>query len=141
MNKKINNLMQAEDVNSISKAKKLLLDKETKYKNNKPKKWALVGLGLAIGACLGMWIPDIYNFATNTLFDRSGIESLLKDLIGGRNITQSLFDDLLIVAYEYNSQTPRFYSKYFSKQDKGIFDIGMNLAAGGSSAVPGAFEP
>jgi len=80
-----------------------LEEKEEKYEKNRPKKWALVGVGLAIGACLGLWIPDIYKFATNTLFDRSGIESLLEDYLGGKNITQTLFDDMLIVAYEYNS--------------------------------------
>ena len=52
-----------------------------------------------------------------------------------------MFDDLLIVAYEYNSQQPRLYSKYFSKHDPGIYDVNMALACGGSSAVPGAFAP
>ena len=103
MAKKINKLMKQDGMNSISKAKKLLKEKEEEYEKSRPKKWALVGLGLAIGACLGLWIPDIYKFATNTLFDRSGIESLLEDYLGGKNITQTLFDDMLIVAYEYNS--------------------------------------
>lgn len=103
MAKKINKLMKQDGAASVAKAKKILKEKEDEYEKNRPKKWGMVGLGLAIGACLGLWIPDIYKFATNTLFDRSGIESLLEDYLGGKNITQTMFDDMLIVAYEYNS--------------------------------------
>jgi len=65
----------------------------------------------------------------------------MQELIGGRNISEALFDELLIVAYEYNSQQPRFYSKYFSTRDKAVYDVEMAKATGGSSAAPVYFEP
>jgi len=83
MARKLGKLMKSEGTESVAKAKKILKEQEDAYEKNRPKKWALVGVGLAIGACLGLWIPYIYKFATNTLFDRSGIESLLKDYLGG----------------------------------------------------------
>ena len=101
--KKINRLMKMNGKDSCEKAKKILKEREDEYEKNRPKKWGVAGLGLAIGAILGLQIPRLYKFATNTLFDRSGIESLLEDYLGGQNITQTLFDDMLIVAYEYNS--------------------------------------
>lgn len=78
---------------------------------------------------------------TNSLYDRTQMETLMETLIGERNISESLFDEMLLVAYEYNSQQPRFYSKFFSKIDKGIYDVKMSLATGGSSAAPIYFEP
>ena len=40
---------------------------------------------------------------TNSLYDRSAIEDLMDELIGERNISQAIFDEVLLVAYEYNS--------------------------------------
>jgi len=65
----------------------------------------------------------------------------MKDLIGDRNMSEALFDELLVVAYEYNSQQPRFYSKFFSEKDKAVYDVKMSKATGGSSAAPVYFEP
>ena len=51
------------------------------------------------------------------------MEGLMNDLIGKRNISEAMFDEVLLVAYEYNSQQPRFYSKYFTYIDNGIYDV------------------
>mmetsp|Transcript_31207 Transcript_31207/g.47790 ORF Transcript_31207/g.47790 Transcript_31207/m.47790 type:complete len:84 (-) Transcript_31207:623-874(-) len=82
----------------------LLNEAEEKYEQNRPKKWMCSTLGLLIGACLGLGVPTIYSFMTNSLYDRNAIEGLMKELIGERNISEALFDEILIVAYEYNSQ-------------------------------------
>lgn len=65
----------------------------------------------------------------------------MDELIGGQNISAAMFDEMLLVAYEYNSQQPRFYSKFFSTMQPGIYDIQMSLATGGSSAAPVFFQP
>jgi len=39
----------------------------------------------------------------------------MKDMLGGYKIKDALTKELLIVAYDYNGQQPRFYSKWFSK--------------------------
>jgi len=48
---------------------------------------------------------------------------------------------LLIVAYDYNSQEPRFFSKYFSRENPGIYDVPLDEATGASSAAPIYFDP
>jgi len=78
---------------------------------------------------------------TNSLYDRSAIENLMKDMIGSKNVDETLADELLVVAFDYNSQKPRFFSKYFAKQDPGIYKIKTSIATGGSSAAPGFFQP
>jgi hypothetical protein len=65
----------------------------------------------------------------------------MDELIGRKNVSAAMTDELLIVAYDYNSKQPRFYSKQFSKMDAGIYDVQMSKATGGSSAAPVFFEP
>ena len=111
------------------------------YQSNVPKKWAVFGVGLFLGIILGPGIPKLSSTLSHSLYDRRAIEGLMDDLIGGQNISAAMFDEMLLVAYEYNSQNPRFYSKYFSKMFPGIYDVKMSLATGGSSAAPVFFEP
>lgn len=44
-----------------------------------------------------------YTFMTNSLYDRSAIEALMKDMIGSKNVDETLADELLVVAFDYNS--------------------------------------
>ena len=50
-------------------------------------------------------------------------------------------DELMINAYAYNSQQPRFYSRYFKHTKKGTHDVKLRVAMGGSGAAPIYFDP
>mmetsp|Transcript_12911 Transcript_12911/g.20010 ORF Transcript_12911/g.20010 Transcript_12911/m.20010 type:complete len:97 (-) Transcript_12911:341-631(-) len=65
----------------------------------------------------------------------------MKNLLGHYNIDEVLTDEILIVAYDYNSQEPRFFSKYFSREDSAIYDVPVGNATGASSAAPTFFDP
>jgi patatin-like phospholipase/acyl hydrolase len=65
----------------------------------------------------------------------------MDDKLGKNNFTSLMTDELLVVAYDYNSQEPRFYSKYFAIEDKSIYDVPVGNATGASSAAPLYFEP
>lgn len=43
------------------------------------------------------------------------MDKLMKELLPNGKVKDATTTEVLIVAYEYNSQEPRFYSKYFSK--------------------------
>lgn len=47
----------------------------------------------------------------------------------------------MIVSYSYNAQEPRFYSKYETSRKPGVYNVTLDIAAGGSSAAPGYFDP
>jgi len=64
----------------------------------------------------------------------------MKDYLGAARFGEALTDELLVVAYDYHSQEPRFFSKYFAKQDPLIFDVPMSHATGASSAAPAFFD-
>ena len=111
------------------------------YEKNRYKKWVVCLLGVLIGSILGLAVPGIYGVLNNSLYDRKAIEGLMDELIGKKNISAAMQDELLVVAYDYNSKQPRFYSKHFSQMDEGIYDVAMSYATGGSSAAPVYFEP
>ena len=55
----------------MQKAKELLHEQEEKYFRQRPKKWVVCGLGVLIGAALGIGVPSIYQLMTNSLYDRT----------------------------------------------------------------------
>lgn len=65
----------------------------------------------------------------------------MRELIGKRNITDIITDELIVITYEYNSQEPRFFSKYFAEKDPMLYQTIISNATGGSSAAPGYFTP
>mgnify|MGYP006083885917 FL=1 len=97
--------------------------------------------GVFIGCLLGLGVPTISSMLSSSLYDRKAIEGLMDDLIGQKNISSAMQDELLVVAFDYNSKQPRLYSKYFAELDANIYDVKMSIATGGSSAAPIFFEP
>lgn len=49
-------------------------------------------------------------------------------------------EELLVTSYEFNSKTPRFFSKSFRHLNP-IYDIKLKHAVGGSSSAPLYFDP
>ena len=49
--------------------------------------------------------------------------------------------ELLAVAYAYNQQQPRFFSKYFNYKMKSNYDVVIGKATGASAAAPTFFDP
>ena len=50
-------------------------------------------------------------------------------------------NDLFIPAFEFNSKSPRFYSKYFVNEDPAKYDIPLWEIAASTSSAPGFFDP
>lgn len=65
----------------------------------------------------------------------------MKEKLGNYKISEVLSDEILITAYDYNSQEPRFYSKFYAHTEPKIYDIIVGDATGASSAAPTFFNP
>ena len=130
-----------ENLEGYRRASEVLRSAKEHYMENRYKKWVVCLIGVLIGTILGLGVPGLYKILSNSLYDRKAIEGLMDELIGQKNVSQAMPDELLIVAFDYNSKQPRFYSKYFSSIDEGIYDVQMSKATGGSSAAPVYFEP
>lgn len=101
----------------------------------------MMGVGFFIGSFVGYAIPQGLSFLNNSLYSRESLEKIMDDYLGYAQIEDALTDELLVVAYNYNGQEPRLFSKYFSNQAPNFYDVKMSTATGASSAAPLYFEP
>ena len=90
---------------------------------------------------LGTILPKLVYKVNSALYKRDGLEVLMKDYLGDATFQEIMTDELLVVAYDYNSQEPRFFSKWFSTEDGPIYDVPLSDATGASSAAPTFFDP
>lgn len=96
---------------------------------------------MVIGSFFLIGFTKMITFVSNSLYDRQAIEGLMDSLIGQRNISQAIIDEVMIVTYEYNSQAPRLFSKYWANWNPSLYEVKYSIACGGSSAAPGYFTP
>lgn len=75
------------------------------------------------------------------VFSRAGIDGLFKEYIGDTPIEDALTSEMLIVAYDFNHNQPRFYSKELARADRAIYDVTISEASASSAAIPGGFPP
>lgn len=98
-------------------------------------------LFLVLGLTLSFTVPTIIFKIYSSRYNRVKLEALMEECLGAANITDAITDELLIVAYDYNSQEPRFYSKYYANLDPNIYLVPIGNATGASSAAPTFFTP
>ena len=60
-------------------------------------------LFMIIGSLFLVIFTRMISYLSNSLYDRTAIEDLMRDMIGRRNITQAISDEIMITAYEFNS--------------------------------------
>ena len=110
-------------------------EKKKKYSYYKLAGYVVAGLIVAI------IVQKVYAKLSKPKYNRSSLENIMKERLGAYNISETMADELLITAYDYNSQEPRFYSKYMAKLEPKIYDIPVGNATGASSAAPTFFDP
>jgi hypothetical protein len=59
--------------------------------------------GLTVGVLIGSILPKLIYTLTHSLYSRSSLDNIMKNLLGKYKISEALTDELMIVAYEYNS--------------------------------------
>lgn len=98
-------------------------------------------LFMIIGSLFLMIFTTMITFVSNSLYDRSAIEDLMRFMIGKRNISQALTSELMITAYDYNAQLPKLFTKRGAELEPNRFEVLTSNATGSSSAAPVFFEP
>jgi patatin-like phospholipase/acyl hydrolase len=66
---------------------------------------------------------------------------MLSDMFGQYRIEDALTDEVMAIAYSFNAQQPRFYTKFNSVNNPKIYNLTMADAVGASSSLPIYFEP
>ena len=118
-----------------------LEEKKEKYLAGAYKKWYVMLIGALLGLYLGLKLPAVAHMVMSAKYSRHSLDDIMKVLVGKSKIEDALSEEVLIVAYDYNTQEPRFFSKYYSKMDPAIYNVKFNEATGASSAAPTFFDP
>lgn len=84
-------------------AKEMLREERAEYEKRKPCKWMVMILFMIIGSLFLVIFTRMISYLSNSLYDRTAIEDLMRDMIGRRNISQAISDEIMITAYEFNS--------------------------------------
>lgn len=141
LQRRFQGLVQQDNLTQNKMASNELRAQRERWERNRPKKWLVCAVGIFLGALVSVVFPNLWSFLDSAMYDRSQLEALMYELIGDRYIKDALTSELMIVAYDYNSQQPRYYSKFFSEEQPKVYDVLFSNATGGSSAAPFYFEP
>lgn len=114
---------------------------EKKYYEQKPIKWVIVFVFFVLGMLLGYEIPKHLYVLLYAKYQRGGLDTVMQKNLGHYKFEEILTQELLIPAYAYNTQEPRFFSRYFSHNEPGIYDVTIASACEASSAAPTFFAP
>ena len=71
----------------VKTAKMMLKEERANYQKRKPCKWFVMIMFMVIGSLFLILFTRMITFVSNSLYDRSAIESLMRDMIGRRNIS------------------------------------------------------
>lgn len=74
-------------------------------------------------------------------FSRKSLDKVMKGYFGQRHFPEMTTNELMVISYEYNSQEPRFFSKYMTQENPGIYNTTIGNATASSSAAPTFFNP
>jgi len=111
------------------------LEKKKRYN------YANLAVFVFIGFVAAIIVQKVFSKLSKPKYNRASLENIMKERLGHYKISDTISDELLITAYDYNSQEPRFYSKYSAKQEPKIYDVPVGNATGASSAAPTFFDP
>lgn len=84
-----------------------------------------MGVFVMFGVFLGYVVPYAYAHITNSKYNRSSMDIIMQELLGGWTFNDVLSHELVVVAYAYNEQEPRFFSKFFNYIAKGHYDVSV----------------
>ena len=73
------------------------------YRAKRHYKFFYAAIGAFIGIIIGNIVPALIYKVNNALYDRSGLEEVMKGYLGGVRFSEITMDEVMITAYDYNS--------------------------------------
>lgn len=114
--KEIEELSHSNEISDLQRALKILEDSRKTFRKRKFKRYAIIIGFTALGSLTGYGLVRLIN-AFKTLYDRKAYDEKVFSMFGATPITEALTDEFLILAYSYDNNEPRFYSKYAFYED------------------------
>ena len=121
--------------------RQLLQEAEDRYIRSRPKKWLVAIVFCMVGVVVGYWIPVLNSALTKAKYNRAGMDNMMHSLLGDITLKDVVPHELVIAAYAYNQQEPRFFSKFFQWEEFELYNVSLSNATGSSAAAPTFFDP
>ena len=137
----IQQLVLTQDQNQIMSALDLLANEESSYKSNYFKMWLFMVFGIILGLAFSPMVVVVSSTLGYSFYKRDGLDSLLLEYLDHNTFEDITIDELVIASFDYNSHTPRFFSKHFAQMSPSQYDVELRIAVGGSAAAPTYFDP
>lgn len=126
----------------INKAIMKFEKQKTKFEQNKYKRWVVTFCGLLVSIPLSIIVINIIQLGSSAFYTRTGLDSKLEFYYKNQTFNDVYSDELMAIAYDFNKKQPRFFSKYFIKNDPGQYgNFLIRDAVGASSSAPVYFNP
>lgn len=112
------------------------------FKSGMFKKWLCLSFGIFIGILLAVPMQLVLPKLVYAQYDRlAGLETVAENQFHEMTFDDVITDELMIPAYEYNFNQPRFFSKYFRDKNPGVYDRPLRKAMEASGSAPVYFDP
>lgn len=137
----IQRLILTNNEDQLNKAYMILFKDKQKMKRNKFKKWVCLAVGILIGGILAPLMIEMLTLIGFSFYSRDGLDTDLQDKIGDATFDDITTTELLVTSFDYNSLSPRFFSKKFREYDFARYNVPLKIAVGASSSAPTYFDP
>jgi hypothetical protein len=88
----------------VKDIQKQLKASKDKYYREQPRKWIVLILFILIGILFSNVVPPLIYKLMHSKYSRDSLDNIMRELLGEYHINQAISDELLVVAYDYNSQ-------------------------------------
>lgn len=110
----IQRLVLTQNEEQLNKALTLIYAEKQRINKNRFKRWIMLVVGCLIGFAISEPLILILRVAGFSLYSRAGLDDELVVKLGKDTTFNDLnIEELLVISYEYNSKSPRFFTKYF----------------------------
>ena len=112
-----------------------------KYQENKQKKW-IVTVVVAIIFGIATYFATMFTYGIiKASFDRTPLNQVLNKKLSRFKVSDVATSEMMIISYAYDDQEPRFYSKYFAKDNPYIYNPQVDEAVNGATSMLMYFDP
>lgn len=73
------------------------------YQRQQPRKWLVTAIFILFGVVVSFLLPPLIFKLMNSKYSRASLDNIMMELLGDANIEDAITDELLVVAYDYNS--------------------------------------
>ena len=112
-----------------------------KFHRKRPRKWLWTFLAVFLGLIVGFGGAKGIAVLFGGLYSRSGMDRITNLYAENLKMKDLVPSEVLIVALDYNSMEPRFYSKYFDRIAPGTYNQSAAQAIASSASPPIVFTP